>query len=212
MLAPWCESQKNVPKVKTSSRIETKIRRHNPKRLMSGCPAGPGRAVHDIAFVRLEGNRERECHGGDHVDPQNLRRRDGQLQPEENGREDRERLSAVRRHHEKDRLLDVVVHRASLSHGGADGCEVVVGEHHVRGFLGNLRALDTHGHADVGLLERGRVVHAVARHGNDLPARLHWRARGGACALGSCGQRRRCGGTSASSASSSMSSIWLPVT
>jgi hypothetical protein len=46
-----------------------------------------------------------------------------------------------------------------------DGREVVIGQHHVRGFLGDLGPGDAHRDPDVGLLERGRVVHAIAGHG-----------------------------------------------
>ena len=37
------------------------------------------------------------------------------------------------------------------------------------GALGDLGPADAHGDADVGVLERGRVVDAVARHGHHLP-------------------------------------------
>jgi hypothetical protein len=57
-------------------------------------------------------------------------------------------------------------------HRGDDGGEVVVQQHHVGGFLGNVGAGDAHGHADVGLLERRRVVDAVAGHGHDVAAVL----------------------------------------
>ena len=38
------------------------------------------------------------------------------------------------------------------------------------GALGDLGAADAHGDADVGVLERGGVVHAVACHGHHLHA------------------------------------------
>ena len=38
--------------------------------------------------------------------------------------------------------------------------------------FGHVGAGDAHRDADVGLLERGRVVHAVAGHGDDVAARL----------------------------------------
>ena len=54
------------------------------------------------------------------------------------------------------------------SDGVDDGREVVVGEHHVGGLAADVGADETHGHADVGPLERGRVVHAVAGHRDDV--------------------------------------------
>ena len=53
-----------------------------------------------------------------------------------------------------------------------DGGEVVVGEDHRRGFLGDLGAGDAHGHADVGLAQGRGVVDAVAGHGHDVAAAL----------------------------------------
>ena len=50
-----------------------------------------------------------------------------------------------------------------------DGGEIVVGEDHVGGLLGNLSPRNAHGNADVGQLERWRIVDAVARHGHHLP-------------------------------------------
>ncbi|KAK2491851.1 hypothetical protein MC885_006632, partial [Smutsia gigantea] len=48
--------------------------------------------------------------------------------------------------------------------------ETVLGqdhEDHVGGLLGDVRAGDAHGNADVSLLQRRGVVHAVAGHGHD---------------------------------------------
>ncbi len=53
-----------------------------------------------------------------------------------------------------------------------DRGEVVVGEDHDRGLLGDLGAGDPHRHADVGLLQRRRVVDAVARHRHDVAGLL----------------------------------------
>ena len=69
---------------------------------------------------------------------------------------------------EPDVLLEVVVQPAAQLDRLHDRREVVVGEDHVGGLLRDLGARDAHGHADVGLLEGRRVVHAVARHGDDV--------------------------------------------
>src|SRR5690606_21445834 len=68
-----------------------------------------------------------------------------------------------------DELADVVVDAAAFLHRGDDGGVVVVGQHHVRGFPGDVGARAAHGDADVGLFHRGRVVDAVTGHGHDLP-------------------------------------------
>mmetsp|Transcript_35412 Transcript_35412/g.67769 ORF Transcript_35412/g.67769 Transcript_35412/m.67769 type:complete len:286 (-) Transcript_35412:2175-3032(-) len=81
--------------------------------------------------------------------------------------EDAHHLSDVGAHHVPDELLGVGKNGAALRNRLDDGCKVVVREHHVRGALGHRRARP-HGNADVCKLERGRVVHAVARHGHHL--------------------------------------------
>lgn len=62
------------------------------------------------------------------------------------------------------------MHRPALAHGSDDRCEVE--QYHSGGFLGRFGALVAHGRADIGLLERRRFVHAVARHGHDKPVVL----------------------------------------
>ena len=82
------------------------------------------------------------------------------------------------------RLAEVVGDAAPEAHGGDDGGEVVVGEHERRRLAGDVRAAPAHGDADVGGLERGRVVHAVAGHGHHLARAPRAPARGGASAPG----------------------------
>ncbi|TKW54492.1 hypothetical protein CTA1_5030 [Colletotrichum tanaceti] len=67
-------------------------------------------------------------------------------------------------------LLDVVKHAAALLDGVEDRGEVVVGEDYVRGLLGHVGAALSHGDADIGALQTGGVVDAVARHGHEAPA------------------------------------------
>ena len=64
--------------------------------------------------------------------------------------------------------FDVVEDRPAFFDGGDDRAEVVVGQDHARCFLGDVVAAHPHGDADVGLLERRRVVDAVAGDGDDL--------------------------------------------
>ena len=59
----------------------------------------------------------------------------------------------------------------TLLHRLHDRGEVVVGEHHVGRLLGDIGAGDAHRDADVGRLERRRVVHAVAGHRHHPPSR-----------------------------------------
>jgi hypothetical protein len=43
---------------------------------------------------------------------------------------------------------------------------------HVRSTLGDLSAFKAHGDANVGTLQRGGIVHAIAGHGADPPLAL----------------------------------------
>ena len=71
-------------------------------------------------------------------------------------------------HLEADVLRQVVVEAAAELDRLDDRREVVVGEDHRRGLLRDLRAGDAHRDADVGALQRRRVVHAVAGHRDDV--------------------------------------------
>ena len=68
---------------------------------------------------------------------------------------------------EPDVLGEVVEDLATLLDGVDDGGEIVVGEDHAPGVLGHLGPR-SHGDADVGRLDGGRVVDAVPRHGHHL--------------------------------------------
>ena len=108
----------------------------------------------------------------------------------QHGDEDDQRLAEVRGEHEGDRLLHVVEHVPPFLHGGLDAREVVVGQHHV-GRLARRRGPGlAHGDADVGLLERRRVVDAVAGHRHDL-ARALERAHEPQLVLGSDAREHR---------------------
>ncbi len=131
-----------------------------------------GRPLHDIEFMRLEGDHQPQGDRGHHVHPEHLRRRDRQGEAEEDCHRDHERLGDVGRQEKEDRLLDVVVHGATFLHCRADRGKVVVGEDHSRRLLGHFGAFDAHRDADVRLLERRRIVHAISGHRHGLPIRL----------------------------------------
>ncbi|MCY1518922.1 hypothetical protein D9M68_536570 [compost metagenome] len=129
--------------------------------------------LHDAGFRRLEGQRQPQRTGRHQIDPQHLRGRKRQGDLKQDGRDHQQPFAAVRGQHEQHELLQVVVDRAAFPHRRGDRREIVVRQHHVGRFLGRLGAFQAHRHAHVGALERGRVVHPVARHGNHLPLRLH---------------------------------------
>jgi len=65
-------------------------------------------------------------------------------------------------------LADIVIDPAARLDGGHDGGEVVVGQHHGGSFPGHVGAGAAHGDPDVGAAQRGRIVDAVAGHGDGV--------------------------------------------
>mmetsp|Transcript_9492 Transcript_9492/g.19197 ORF Transcript_9492/g.19197 Transcript_9492/m.19197 type:complete len:511 (+) Transcript_9492:483-2015(+) len=126
------------------------------------------RLLHDVGVGRVEAERGGGRPIGDEVDPEQLQRDEALRQSEQRGDEDGGHLADVGRDEVADEGFHVGVDGATLLDGGHDGGEVVIGEHHVSRLLGHLRARNAHGNADGRLLERGRVVDSVARHGGDL--------------------------------------------
>ena len=117
------------------------------------------------------------------VDPEQLRGEQRQEQPglrrseaehacEHHAREHREQFAGVRRQQVDQVLADVVEDAAAFLDRLHDAGEIVVGQHHVGGLLRDVGAGDAHGDADIGGLERGRVVDAVAGHGDDVALAL----------------------------------------
>jgi len=126
----------------------------------------PGGTLHQVGLPLLHAQGQSGEAVGNQVDPQQV---DG-LQNDEaqqGGDKDAEHLAHVGAQQELDGLADVVVDPAALLNGAHDGGEVVVGQHHVGHVLGHVGAGDAHAHADVGGLDGGGVVDAVAGHGGD---------------------------------------------
>ena len=104
---------------------------------------------------------------GDEVDPQDLDGQQRQRQAQERRQHHDHDLGRVGGQQVAHEAADVGVDAPPLLDRRDDGGEVVVLEDHVRGFLGDVGAGDAHGHADVRLAQRRRVVHAVTGHGHD---------------------------------------------
>ena len=131
---------------------------------------GPGRLRHQprARLAVAESDRLEDGHG--EVDPEGLQRQERHAAEdvEDAGAEERGDEPEQARHLEPDVAHQVVVQGTALFDGAHDRREVVVRQDHHRGLLGDLGPGDAHGHADVGHLERRRVVHAVARHRHDM--------------------------------------------
>ena len=138
--------------------------RHDPLLLR------PRRDLHE-ALPRLavaEADRLEDVDG--EVEPHRLEReeRDPAQDVEERRPEERRDVPEQARHLEADEPQQVVVDGAPEADRLHDRRVVVVREDHDGGLLGDLRPGDPHRDADVGLLERRRVVHAVAGHPDDM--------------------------------------------
>ena len=111
-------------------------------------------------------------HVGAEVDGEDLHDREGQRDVEQHEQDERHELGHIAGEDVGHEPADVVVDRATLFDRVDDAREVVVGEDHVGRLFGDVRAGDAHRDADVGRLQRRRVVHAVAGHRHDMPHAL----------------------------------------
>mmetsp|Transcript_17038 Transcript_17038/g.49349 ORF Transcript_17038/g.49349 Transcript_17038/m.49349 type:complete len:683 (+) Transcript_17038:872-2920(+) len=131
--------------------------------------AGPGRFRHDVLVRRVEA----ESRGGravrDEVHPEELHGDHALRDAQQGSQEDGGHLADVGADEVADEGLHVGVNGPTLLNRRHDGGEVVVRQDHVRRLLRHLRARDAHGDTDGRLLERRRVVDAVAGHGGHLP-------------------------------------------
>ena len=127
-----------------------------------------GRPRHDVRVDGIDAQGQGGQAVRHQVDPEDLDGQERNGEAEQGGREHDQDLAQVAGQQEVDELADVVVDAPAFLDGGHDRGEVVVGDDHVRDFLGHVRPGDAHGDTDVGLLDRGRVVDAVAGHGHDL--------------------------------------------
>jgi hypothetical protein len=131
-------------------------------------------AIHDSRqrFVEAESDRDRNLDREVDIEDDEWCEGDAVGDGEDSGEEEAGDERDQRGHLEADVLGEVVVELSAVLDGMDDGGEVVVGEDHDRGVLGDLGAGDAHRHADVGLLQCRRVVDSVAGHRHDIAALL----------------------------------------
>ncbi len=132
----------------------------------------PRRARHDPRLGSLGAQRERRDHVGSQVDGEDLHDGEGQRDVEQHEQNERYELGHVAREDVGHEPADVVVDGTAFFDRVDDAREVVVREDHVRRLFGDVCAGDAHRNADVGGLERRRVVHAIASHRHDVPHAL----------------------------------------
>ncbi len=128
--------------------------------------------LHQVRLRRIDGERERRQSVGGEIHVEDLHR--GQWHWKAGDHAPASRTISPTLHGEQigQVLLDVPEDDAPFFDGRDDGREVVVEERHAGGFLAHIGTGNAHGDADVGLLERRRVVDAVAGHRHDFAAVL----------------------------------------
>ena len=131
-----------------------------------------GRVLHDVRLRRLHAEGECRQPIGHQVYPQDLHRDERQREPGYHGDEHRQDLADIAGEEEVDGLLQVAEDYPPLAHRGNDGGEVVIRQHHVACFLGDISPGDAHGNTDIGGLERRGIVHPVTGHGDYVIFRL----------------------------------------
>ena len=153
-------------------RAEEQVGAHQQPPVEQPFAAQPRRAAHGawVGFFRAE--RQRGQHVGAEIDREDLDDGQRQRDPEQHEGKVRHQLGDVGGEDVGEELAQVVEHRAPFLDGDDDGGEVVVEQDDVGRFLGDIGAGDAHRDADVGALQRRRVVHPVAGHRDDLALAL----------------------------------------
>mmetsp|Transcript_107762 Transcript_107762/g.270310 ORF Transcript_107762/g.270310 Transcript_107762/m.270310 type:complete len:317 (+) Transcript_107762:626-1576(+) len=126
-----------------------------------------GRSCHEFRLGWLEGICDRCPDVGADVNQQDLRDRErlGDAEDHRQGGSELRDLGAERVHN---RLPQVRAAQASLLNTVNDAGEVVILQDDVGRVLSDFGAADTHGNADLGLLQGGRIVDTIASHGANV--------------------------------------------
>ena len=110
-----------------------------------------GRALHTVLLRRLVSQRQAGQAVGYEVNPEDVNGQQRHGQAKERRHKERHDFARAAGQDVADKLEDVVEDAAPVPHGVHDGGKVVVKQNHGRCLLGHLRAVDAHGHADVGV-------------------------------------------------------------
>mmetsp|Transcript_32173 Transcript_32173/g.77792 ORF Transcript_32173/g.77792 Transcript_32173/m.77792 type:complete len:469 (-) Transcript_32173:2054-3460(-) len=140
-------------------------------------PDASGGECHDAILGGLDGGDEPERNRADKVGVQDLDGGNGSIgQPGEQSHQHGHALRVVDGGVHEEDLTEVVPHDATLLHGVNDGGKVVVRQNHLGRLPRDVGPLLPHGDSHIRRLERGCVVHTVARHARNLShglQRLH---------------------------------------
>jgi len=129
-------------------------------------------AAHDAWLSGFARQRQGWKDIGNQVEPQNLQGQERQGPAHHDRHKHGEDLAQVAREKVMDELFHVGEDGSSFFHSRDDGGKVVIGQHHVGGFTRHVCAHLPHRHTDVGRLQSRGIVHAVARHRDNLTISL----------------------------------------
>ena len=115
----------------------------------------------EVIETREYGNVRATHHVRSQVDAENSDGTERQRDVAKDERQEGWDLGDVRGEGVRDGFLQVVEDQSSLLDTGHDRGEVVIEQNHVGRLLGHVRTSDTHCYTDVGLLQRGWIVHTV---------------------------------------------------
>lgn len=127
-----------------------------------------GHSLQNSLTRRLSGESESGEGVHDQVNPEHLSGGEGRLSEDAGTGEDDEHSDDVDGELELEELAHVVVDVAAVHNGSQDGAEVVIEELDIASALGDVRASDAHGEADIGAVKSGGVVGAIASDGDGL--------------------------------------------
>ena len=104
----------------------------------------------------------------DELEPDDVHRQIEQREPGKGNERSRGHQRHV--HHEQigEAQLEIAEELAAFRNGADDGAKIIVEKHYRGHFTRRTRAALAHGDANIGTLQRRHVVHAIARHGDDL--------------------------------------------
>mmetsp|Transcript_5158 Transcript_5158/g.12275 ORF Transcript_5158/g.12275 Transcript_5158/m.12275 type:complete len:726 (-) Transcript_5158:864-3041(-) len=128
----------------------------------------PRALIQDAWLPRLHAQGDGGWQVGDEDQEQDLKRCPHHRDSGDDARKNLHDLRNVHRHDEGHKFLDARVDRAAFLHSRDDRAKVVVGQNHIRCTFCHLRSLDSHGNADVRLVQSRRIVDPITSHGRHL--------------------------------------------
>ena len=139
-------------------------------------PGASWRTLHGLPVAWLGLEHERACRIDHEFQKDDVHGKQERRKAEQQRQEGKAGDGDVDRRYVGNRAAKVREYASSEAHRADDRCKAVIEEDEVGRFAGNICPSLAHCNADMRRLEGGRIVDAVARHGDDfavLPESLH---------------------------------------